>query len=310
MEYEIINHNNKAKILCYTVTASTHMMHFHHEYELLYILKGHINVQWDMRVTELGQHQMFLLESDEMHDVYSSDPDNIILVLQFHPDFYENFCPALREKQLKHHFLYPSEGILYHAIRACIADIVRLHCSLSSPELFRPIRTICEIFILLMEQGWLIPNNEMRSAKANEMKDRLARIVDFVNTHYSFPITLKEIATREGVSFYYLSHFIRTHLNMSFQDYLTRIRLYNASFMVANSGKSLSAISQECGFSDLRYMKKAFQREYGCSPSEYAYKSSSKASIQNINGFPSQGIYSTENADAAQVLKWLTMKLD
>lgn len=277
MLYEVIKHENNCKILCYAVRSHKRMMHYHREIEILYALQGEIQTVYNGRQRTLHPHDIVILESDTLHDVYSSAPSNSLLVLQIQPVFFTEFCPALSDIRFQKHFLVPSDGEVYQKLRAYLADIVERYPCASSSRSFHLIRIVCDILILLMERLRLDPPRE-NGSKVDELSLRISRIIRYIDDNHSAPISLKEIAHREGVSFYYLSHFFRERLGMSFQEFVTRRRLHDAESMLVNTDKNLTTVSRECGFSDPRYLKRAFQAEYGIDLVEYMKNSSLPAS--------------------------------
>ncbi len=56
---------------------------------------------------------------------------------------------------------------------------------------------------------------------------------------------------------------------MSFQNYLNHIRCEKARSLIKNTEMSLLTISEACGFSDLRYLNRAFGHIYHLTPKEY-----------------------------------------
>lgn len=268
MLYEVIEHENNCRILCYAVRSHKRMMHYHREIEILYVLQGEIYVVYNGRPRALHCHDMVVLESDALHDVYSTDPENSLLVLQIHPDFFSEFDLQLSEMSFQRHFFAPSADELYQRLRVCLSEIVARYQMHTASRPFYLIRITCEILLLLMENLKLATPRE-NGSKAEDLNLRLSRIIRHIDANCGGPISLKEIANREGVSFYYLSHFFHERLGMTFQEFITRRRLHNAEHMLANTDKNLTTVSRECGFSDPRYLKRAFLSEYGVELSEY-----------------------------------------
>ena len=83
-----------------------------------------------------------------------------------------------------------------------------------------------------------------------------------------FKPSLSELSEKEGLSQSYLSHFILDNLGYSFQDYVTIVRLDHAKTLIQH-GKRFSDASVESGFSDPRYMTKAFLKHMGCTPAQF-----------------------------------------
>lgn len=53
------------------------------------------------------------------------------------------------------------------------------------------------------------------------------------------------------------------------QEFMKAFRLKKAAQMLLVSGKSVSEIAYDCGFSDPKYFSKSFKAHFGCLPSEY-----------------------------------------
>lgn len=99
--------------------------------------------------------------------------------------------------------------------------------------------------------------------------ERVRQVLEYINLHYSEGLSLAQIAGRLYLSESYLSRLFKTAVGMNFREYLSRVRLNNAVESLLYTGKSITVISQECGFETPSAFNKLFQRNYHCSPSEY-----------------------------------------
>ncbi|MDO4517639.1 MAG: AraC family transcriptional regulator, partial [Bacillota bacterium] len=98
---------------------------------------------------------------------------------------------------------------------------------------------------------------------------RLNRITDYMYENYGRKLTLSEIAEREHLSIYYLSHVIKEATGLSFQDLLSYIRVEESEKLLLGTNKKIGAISEEIGFSAVRYYIKHFEQWFGMHPLEY-----------------------------------------
>ena len=73
----------------------------------------------------------------------------------------------------------------------------------------------------------------------------------------------------QHLSLHYLSHLFKDYFQMSFQQYLAALRCEKARQLLLLTNPNLLDISMESGFSDIKYLNKAFARQYGYSPREY-----------------------------------------
>ena len=72
----------------------------------------------------------------------------------------------------------------------------------------------------------------------------------------------------ENLDMSYLSHFIKNKLGITFREYVNRLRLERAADLVANTRMRMIDICIDCGYSDYRYLNKAFLEEFKMTPSQ------------------------------------------
>ena len=96
-----------------------------------------------------------------------------------------------------------------------------------------------------------------------------------------YKISLSDIADTENVSVYYLSHFIKKHLGISFREYVNKLRLNKAATLLLTTNKKKIDICMESGFTDYRYVVKAFSKQYKCTPTEFRRKYKNDASFMD-----------------------------
>ena len=69
-----------------------------------------------------------------------------------------------------------------------------------------------------------------------------------------------------------LSAFHRTFrraMGMSFAKFRQRVRLGYAAHLLLHTDPTIAAVASEAGFTDISHLNRAFQSQYGCTPSEY-----------------------------------------
>ncbi len=99
----------------------------------------------------------------------------------------------------------------------------------------------------------------------------LTKAVHFIETHFSDPLTIKNIARAAGVSESRLHTQFKSHVNLSPKLYLTEIRLKNAASMLEKTRLSIAEIALRVGYGDQSAFARAFQRHMGSSPSKFRH---------------------------------------
>lgn len=95
-----------------------------------------------------------------------------------------------------------------------------------------------------------------------------AKLISYVNEHFSENISLQDVADKVFFSPVYCSKFFKKHMGENFSDYLLRIRMENAvKFLREN--KKIVDIAAACGYSSSGYFNRVFKEYYKCTPGEY-----------------------------------------
>ncbi len=80
------------------------------------------------------------------------------------------------------------------------------------------------------------------------------------------------IAAHLSISEVYLRKLFNQYYKTTPKQYLLNQRMQKAMYLLINTTLSITAISQECGFSNLYHFCKAFKQRTGLTPTEYAAK--------------------------------------
>ena len=83
---------------------------------------------------------------------------------------------------------------------------------------------------------------------------------NYIETNYSYPVTVEDIADYVGISRSYLFRSFQTYMNCSPKEYLTEYRIRQACRLLKETGLSVSAIAYSVGFENNLYFSKAFRK--------------------------------------------------
>jgi two-component system response regulator YesN len=99
--------------------------------------------------------------------------------------------------------------------------------------------------------------------------EHLMNAIQFIRKHYSEDLSLNEVAKNVFVSGYYLSHLFREELDITFSDYLNKIRMEAAIKLMKEKNHLIQDIAAMTGFKDAAYFCKAFKKYNGLTPKKY-----------------------------------------
>ena len=95
----------------------------------------------------------------------------------------------------------------------------------------------------------------------------------YIRNNFNNPdLSLETVAKVFGYNKKYLSDLFKKKFDISFTDFVKKVRLENAVSLMELGNSSVSKIATMCGFSDPLYFSKLFKVQYGLSPKKYMEK--------------------------------------
>ena len=95
------------------------------------------------------------------------------------------------------------------------------------------------------------------------------KAIDYIHYHYSYPVSVDEVADYVGISRSQLFRAFKTHLSKSPKEYLTEFRIRQACTLLKHSSLSIGVIAASVGFDNGLYFSKVFNKVKGMSPTAY-----------------------------------------
>lgn len=90
-----------------------------------------------------------------------------------------------------------------------------------------------------------------------------------IKENYADSITLKSLGDKYYMNSSYLGQVFRKKYDMSFKDYLTRVRIDEAAKQLITTQKKINQIAEDVGYLDCDYFIRKFIELKGCTPSKY-----------------------------------------
>ncbi|MDO4868894.1 MAG: helix-turn-helix domain-containing protein [Bacillota bacterium] len=115
--------------------------------------------------------------------------------------------------------------------------------------------------------SWKNPGREFSEKTVAKVRD----VVTYLFRHYTERITLQMLADHIGMSKGYMSNLLSQHA-IGFEPCLSYIRSWHAERLLLTTDMSIAEISEDSGFSAVKYMYSAFNYWYHCTPGEYRLK--------------------------------------
>lgn len=99
-----------------------------------------------------------------------------------------------------------------------------------------------------------------------EASDKLKSVLNYIETHYDTPLTVRELADLCFFSEYHFMRFFKKHTGMTCVEYINNLRLEKAVIMFEQGNTSILDVSLSTGFGNLSYFHRAFKKKYNITP--------------------------------------------
>ena len=107
------------------------------------------------------------------------------------------------------------------------------------------------------------------------MKEQIVavqRMQDYIDLHLSENITLADLSKASLFSPWYSYRLFKQYTNLTPADYIRRLRLSKSALRLRDEACKISDVTFDLGFGSVDGYQRAFYREFGYNPSEYATK--------------------------------------
>ncbi|WP_352419363.1 helix-turn-helix domain-containing protein [Proteiniborus sp.] len=249
-------------------------LHWHDSIEILFVLKGSISVTIENETYIVEEKEIEIININEVHSIKSKDKDNRVLIFDIDPNFLKKYY-----NDIDNVFFYTNsseEGIQereeYYVLRKYLAELL---CEITEKhddydDIIR--ESLLELLYHLLNNFHYLFYDE-ESLKEDEFQlERYHRIAKYISNNYMNKVSLQDIAKKEFLSTQYLSYKIKNTLGYSFNDFLNFVRVVESTKLLLDTDMNISEISEEVGFSHVRYYNKHFKKHYKSTPMQYRKK--------------------------------------
>ena len=103
-----------------------------------------------------------------------------------------------------------------------------------------------------------------------EHREAVQRMQNYIAEHLRENITLADLSTASLFSPWYSYRLFSQWVNMTPADYIRRLRLSKSALMLRDESYKILDVALELGFGSVDGYQRAFFREFGCNPRQYA----------------------------------------
>lgn len=265
--YELIKHHAGIPVKIFTQTVEEFPYHWHDELEILFILKGSLEIRVGKVPHQLKEGDLFLVNKNELHFVKSNTiyGKTQLLTLQFDDAYFNKYNLLLGNMKFQLHSSDKNKGDL-NKIKNILAKMMNHIINKESYYNLRIEQLLLDLVILLMNQ--FIQKDELKEDTVSDAK--ILEIVEYINDICTdVSKSVKDIADHFYISSQYLSRYFKSQVGISVKKFLDHLRLNKSLFALKMSDERILDIALKHGFPDSKAYYRVFKEVFGITPKEY-----------------------------------------
>ncbi len=313
-KFEIVEYDHLPYLNIFVNRIKYRSPHFHPALEIGLVLEGEGEFVIAGQILSLHQGDLVMLNQNQLHSIRAlgddqarpigkfsaGDPSGqsrsdasdgngsgnrsdgcLMLFIQFSLGMFKNIMP--NAQSLTFDQAYLEEATHKEEAAAIRSLMIELAWRYNEQDLPGRMSLLSLFFALLKEVLTHFAHHFMSTMEEQNTLtyvNRINRLVTFVEENFRSRINLSDFAEKEGLTLSYMSRFVKENFGQNFQSYVTDYRFRHAKNLLAYENKNMLDACYESGFSDPRFMAKAFREKLGLTPEEYRKSLEAKRELQ------------------------------
>jgi AraC family transcriptional regulator, arabinose operon regulatory protein len=153
-----------------------------------------------------------------------------------------------------------------------------MNCSYSTLEDELKLNELTHRFLRLL----LTDGGELSTGVKQKFSRLAIEAMTYIGEHYIKEITVSDVADHLAVNRSHLSRVFHNHFGMSMKDWIIRVRINHAAYLLSMTNESVENIAYQVGFRSLVVFSRVFKKVTGETPTHYR-KRMSKENFQTIS---------------------------
>ncbi len=254
-----------AKVMIYPDTANDFhfTLHWHKDYELLYVERGTLTINRVNDNIELSEGDLYFLNSEEVHSYANLTKDSRFIVVSLP---LKAILPYMDEPQKSPKFSIKGEQTRIEIARSLksLGQFNDFEDRLTSLK----IKSILNNILYYLIKDCQTP--ELTFVKGSDCEDYecAKSAIIYMHNNYKNDISLSEIAGYVGMAPAHFSKYFKDKTGITFLKYLRQIRLEYAIVELCENDISVKTAAEHNGFPNVNSFILICKSEYGKTPLE------------------------------------------
>ncbi|KAB8130111.1 AraC family transcriptional regulator [Gracilibacillus oryzae] len=245
-------------------------LHYHSAMEIMYVIKGKCQIEIEDRMIDLRKGQYIWIQSNVKHRliVHRENPCRMLNIEFLKKDKGQHFTSldvlfehSLTLRSLFHehnrYFLLKDDESVYNTLRHLVLELDR---QTDSNQLL--------IDNLLVQLLLWTDRNRMEFDQQSD-SFYIKKVLTHIHENYDTALRVEDLASMSHLHPSYLHRLFKASLNMTINQYITKVRLDKAKMLLIHTEIPVTEISNYVGVNTSQYFSSLFKKDAGLSPSAY-----------------------------------------
>lgn len=254
-------------------------LHWHNEFEIIYVEKGSVIYTIDTIPIEVFEGQCIIINSGQLHSAHSVSNESC----QHYALLFDlNFLSSAGGDVCQSSYISPLLNGSYRL------PLMVDETSKWGQSIIKEIKETIEIYsdkvfgweigikaslykilsIVAMENKFALRENASASSLNNKI-DIVKKIVSYIQDNYTKKIYIEDLAKVVNMNTQYLCRFFKSNTGKTLVDFINQYRINEAVKLIMMEDKNISDICFQVGFDNFSYFIKKFKEYKNCTPSKY-----------------------------------------
>jgi len=126
---------------------------------------------------------------------------------------------------------------------------------------------------LATTENAVVKNHISSSTGSLHENVKINQVRTYIMENFTNRIEKSEISKIAGLSSNGFSRFFKQHTGLTFNEYVNKIRIEQATRLLCTTDDTISEIAYSCGFSSPQYFNRVFMKYMGMSPGKFRNRS-------------------------------------
>jgi len=254
----------------HSLSGITFDMHMHDHYELILVCSENVTITYETITIEASKGDMIIFPPFTIHKVDSHNKSYERFIGYFSYDKVVSSAPCaapiLDYIASKRPFFIKLDDESYETVRKLVYDGKASYVSTASNREFELTFVLCSILNLAMKIHEKTSHED--SISYVHTTSLPMDVLKYIYENYTYELTTEHISKKFGLSRTSLHNMLKKYVNLSFKEYIIRLRIAKAMELLYK-GMSVTDAASYSGFNSYAHFIRIFTQRVGISPKKY-----------------------------------------